>query len=371
MKLKMKFGAKVIGGAVAFAILLSLSGCQEVAVATEEKIKPVEAIALKAEKRESTMQYYGYVMPEMIKKFSFSTGGTLETITLKAGDIIKTGDILASVKPDKLNIAVRTANEQQSAAALQVEKAKTGLDFLQKAVADAKGLIETGAMTSQQFDEIVLNRDIALKDYELAMAQAAQAKLQGQYQQKNKSDAILYSDIDGVVAQVLYETGELIAPGYPVIVVKSLNHIVSVGMIAEDLSGLKIGDEATAKSGQKSWKAKITEIAVLPDEKTRTYQVKYALSGEAIPYVGELLSIEIAKDALEGIWLPINAIKNDGVDYVYVVEEGRAIRKNITLGETVKDEVVVEGLAAGDLIITKGATSISHGYKVKIQEGAK
>lgn len=352
------------------ATATALMGCQPVMLSTEEKIKPVEVIALTSETRQTAIQYYGYVLPEYVKKYAFATGGVLESVPFQPGDSVKSGDLLAKITPDKLNIAVSTAAEQEAQAKLQVQKAQTALDFLENAVADTKGLVALNVATQQQLDEVALKRDLAKKDLELAQGQLAQAKLQGKYQKQNRDDATMYSEIDGVVAQVLNKPGELVAPGYPVVIVKSLSNIVSVGMTAEDLRELAIGDKAIAQSGDVKWTATVIEISVLPDEKTRTYEVKYALSGTDQPLIGELVAIEISGDQQEGIWLPINAILNDGLDYVYVVEEGRAIRKNIELLARVEDEVSVKGLAAGDQLVVKGSSSLSHGYKVQILEGA-
>lgn len=353
-----------------FATATVLMGCQPVTQSKEEKIKPVEVIALARETRQTSIQYYGYVLPEYVKKYAFATGGVLESVSFQPGDSVKSGDLLAKIIPDKLNIAVSTAAEQEAQAKLQVQKAQTALDFLESAVADTKRLLALNVATQQQLDEVALKRDLAKKDLELAQGQLAQAKLQGKYQKQNRDDATMYSEIDGVVAQVLYKPGELVGTGYPVVIVKSLSNIVSVGMTAEDLRALTIGDTATAKSGDAKWTATVIEISVLPDEKTRTYEVKYALSGADQPLIGELVSIEISGKQQEGIWLPINAILNDGLDYVYIVEEGRAIRKNIELLARVGDEVTVKGLEAGDQLVIKGSSSLSHGYKVQILEGA-
>lgn len=62
--------------------------------------------------------------------------------------------------------------------------------------------------------------------------------------------------------------------------------------------------------------------------------------------------------------IPISSILNDGEDYVYVVENGRAVRKNITLGDAHEDKVSVEGLKAGDKLVIEGMKEIKAGYRV-------
>lgn len=351
-------------------IVLLIVGCQAQPILVEDKIRPVEVVSARVTTRQTLVEYYGYVVPESIKKYAFATGGVIQETYFAPGDSVKPGDTLAKVVPDKLNIAVNTASQQEAVAKLQVQKAQTALDYLEKAVADTKGLYLANAATKQQLDEVAFKRDLALKDLDLAKGQLVQAQLQGKYQRENRSDAIMVSEVNGIVAQVLSKPGELIGAGYPIYVIKSIDNVISVGMTAEDVRLLKIGDEAIAADENRTWQAKVVEISVLPDEKTRTYEVKYALFGDHQPLVGELIKLQSAGLKQEGIWLPVNAILNDGLDFVYVVEDGRALRKNITLGDRVVNEVNVVGLNPGDQLIVKGSASLSHGYQVKVVEGS-
>ena len=67
-----------------------------------------------------------------------------------------------------------------------------------------------------------------------------------------------------------------------------------------------------------------------------------------------------------GIWLPVRCVLNDGEDYVFVAENGRARRKNIKLGRMLEDKVCVEGLEAGEWLITEGFKSVKDGYGVAV-----
>ena len=57
-----------------------------------------------------------------------------------------------------------------------------------------------------------------------------QAKIELQSKQIQLNDADLYSDMDGYVVEVLSKEGEIIAAGYPVIVIRAAEQKVSVGL---------------------------------------------------------------------------------------------------------------------------------------------
>jgi HlyD family secretion protein len=57
---------------------------------------------------------------------------------------------------------------------------------------------------------------------------------------------------------------------------------------------------------------------------------------------------------------------NDGQPYVYVVEDGRAIKRRITLIGFNNTDVRVEGLSANEVVIINGVKSLRSGTAVKV-----
>ena len=64
--------------------------------------------------------------------------------------------------------------------------------------------------------------------------------------------------------------------------------------------------------------------------------------------------------------MPANAILvNEDGRFVWVAEEGRATRRNITIsGYSGSGVIVSEGLQAGDVVIVEGYQKVSEGMKV-------
>lgn len=85
-------------------------------------------------------------------------------------------------------------------------------------------------------------------------------------------------------------------------------------------------------------------------------------------YLGELATVKINIGERSGIWLPLSVILNDGNDYVYVVEDGRAKREYVTVLEISDDQVLVEGTKAGEKIICEGMKLVRTGSAVSYEK---
>ena len=100
-----------------------------------------------------------------------------------------------------------------------------------------------------------------------------------------------------------------------------------------------------------------------------TYQVDVDLqenSQDKKIYIGSIAKVNFTTHELDGIWVDIPIIMNDGQDYVYVVENDHAIKKIIEIGDIYEDKVSVTGLEPGSKLVVEGITNIKEGYRVKI-----
>ena len=73
-------------------------------------------------------------------------------------------------------------------------------------------------------------------------------------------------------------------------------------------------------------------------------------------------------EAREVIQVPLDGIfERFGSQYVYVVEDGLAKRRSIVLGAVRAGYAeIVEGVAPGDVVVSKGVTRVVDGSKVNI-----
>ena len=75
----------------------------------------------------------------------------------------------------------------------------------------------------------------------------------------------------------------------------------------------------------------------------------------------------VPADAATAPTIPANAIIGSSLEpEVYVLQNGRAMRKRITTGAGNAEQVaVVDGLNVGDIVVTSGFINLSDGVSVK------
>lgn len=391
-----------------FILTIFLSGCQSNKdVSKEEKSIPVKVKQLSLEENDELISYIGIVNSEQVKKYSFKSGGKIEDINVAVGQYVEKDAELASLDKKDLELQVQAAKNQMDAAyaqyekalngaqdedvrtaELNVEKASAAYDFAFKNYEDMKKLFEEEAISETVLQEANLNFKIAQSEleqskeqYEKALAgsrdedvSAARANYQAAktgYDAQNSllESAVLISDVDGYIVDVLFEKGEIIGAGYPVVVVRSEMQVVNVGISQKDIVKISEGTYAIVKINDNEYKGEISSINQTPDIQSRTYNVEITLEeiGDKI-YMGSTAKVDFVTGISRGIWIDIPYILNDGQDYVFVCEDNRAVRKNIILGSIYEDKVKVEGLEKENLLIIKGVKNLKEGYKVIVTE---
>lgn len=349
------------------------------------KYKNVDVVELKSEVRPLYYHYLGTIMPKEIKKFSFQTGRVIQSIPVSVGDFVKSGDLLASLNVQKYDIAVSSSKQAENQAYNNYTKAKESYDFLKKELDDLKILLETGAASQTQYDQSALKVDIAQKELSQASSIYEQSKLKSSLDHTQKSDAKLYSDIDGQILQVLNAQGEVVGAGYPVVVVGSNEKEISFGVSSDDIKHIKQGSKALVELGEKQIEASVKSVSAMPNANSQNYEVKVKfetdLSDEIV--VGELLKVKIFKKEEPGIWIKFAYIQNDGRDYVYVARLDNAQRASDTnpnqpMYRSVKiyvnivaldgEYALIGGIEPDDLLITSSINSLTDGYMVYVNK---
>jgi multidrug efflux system membrane fusion protein len=123
-------------------------------------------------------------------------------------------------------------------------------------------------------------------------------------------------------------------------------------------------------------KAKIREIASAADPASRTYRVKATLlEGLDAAHLGMTATVHITANTASGIAIPLSAVytPQNKPDHalVWLVDEPAATVKSVPvrLGETLAGErIAVEGLAAGQLLVSAGVQRLAEGQAVRLPE---
>lgn len=387
---------------VLLALMLFLSGCSREKSAVSDRAALVETITVNLESTDTYLKYVGIINSDSFKKYSFKSSGILKSIYVQQGQSVDEGEVLLELDKSDLKIQTDAAKNQAdaaysqyekalsgaqdediSAAKIDVEKAQAAYDYALLTFNDTKILFEEGAVSQSSFKEAELGLNIAEKELDqskevlnktLAGTRSediSSAKSQYEMSYNNYEaalklyeEATLACDVNGYVADILYKEGELIPAGYPVILVQSKNQIATVGLTQEDSEKVSVGTLARITVNNEVYSGKITNINQTPDEATMTFTAEISIDTDKKFYIGSIAEVELITGKSDRIYLEIPYILNDGENYVYILEEGKSIRKNIEVLDIVDDKALIRGLSDNDELIINGTDNIKDGSHV-------
>jgi multidrug resistance efflux pump len=389
--------------------LVTLSGCgDKTNLKADVKTYPVKIAELQDKSYPISLEYEGLTGGSEVRKLSFKSSAKVSKIYVSKGQHVKKGDNLVDLDKTDLNFAMEGSKSQMEAASALYNKAVNGaqaedINRAQIAVKSAQdnynyckdlydknvSLYEMHAVTKQQLNDIKIKLDgsegelngakenlrqlqngTRKEDKEALFAQLNAAKADYDSKINLTQDASLTADVDGYIVDVLCKEGEMQSAGYPVVLIRSEKQVVTVGLSDNDVKKIQLGTKAQVKIYDVTTEGEIINIVQMADSKSGTYSAEIKLLNlmdNSKFYIGQSAKIYISEGEKNGIWIPITSILNDGQDYVYVVENGHVVKKNVTLGQTNENQVCVEGLKSGDNLVNEGMKNIKAGYKVSVE----
>lgn len=357
---------KIILMIVLATLSISLIGCSsDEATEVEPKVQGVNVIETKTEAKEVSKDYIGTVDSLDLVKYSFKSSGKIEKIHVKEGETVKKGDVLVSLDKEDLNYKLQGALSSLNAAKDSVSQAREDYDYKLDLFNQMKSLYKEGSISKDKFDQVKLKKNVA--ESTLNQAKSKLNGAQSQYNQINSllKDATIVANQDGRVVSLQNEEKEMVQAGYPVVVLRSEAQVINIGLVQKDLNEIKIGTKATIDVNGKEAKGEITQIDEAPDKMTRTYNAEILVT-EKNYRIGSIAKVDLHVGQKEGIWLPINVVMSNGIDYVYVVKDGRSLKREVKLHEINGSSVRVTGLKPKEKVVVNGMKNINDGSKVNV-----
>lgn len=333
----------------------------------------------------------GNITPIETVKMSFKIDGVIERIFVKEGQQVKKGDLIAKLKDSDYELALNAAKAQYEAAKMQIskdipnilEQAKAQLELTQITYERVKELYEHDAVAKAQFDEIsaklIVDKSTykqAQDAYEIATAQLGQAKAAYDMAIKNLEATSICSPTDGILLKKLSAEGEVQGAGYPVVAVGSVEYMwAEFGVTDEQINAFKIGEEMQVYiyGADIEVKGIVNEIGALADENTRLFTVKVKLENkEGLQKSGMIAKSELKGKKSEKIYIPfLSVVHLSSGEMVYLYDEtSHKVRAcPVITGALIDERIeILEGLTAGDMLVTEGQYQISDGEEVIIND---
>lgn len=366
----------------------------------KEVITPVTIQSVEMTTIEDVLIYQGAVAPKKVEQVSFKSSGRLAAIDGNVGDLLEEGHLLTSLETSDLELAVEGARGQLKAAQADYDRAlkgarsedlalaATGIDKAQEAVtylsnqeADVAAMYEEGVVSLSELEAMRLELALAKEDLTLAktnynkaasgteaevisaaLGQKEMAEVNLAGQASLLEDATYVISKPMVLMETFYEVGELVPAGYPVAILRSQEQQISLGVSGKELKEIYIGQKVTIYGDTDEVEGLVTRIAEIPDQSHFLYEVEVSIAEEML--VGAIVTCHLSLGQIPVIQVPIQVIQNDGIDYVYIMEEGLAVLRKIQILEDTEGVASVSGLNEGDQLIVSNLNRIHEGSLV-------
>ena len=222
----------------------------------------------------------GYTEPFRTIEVAADETGTVERVNVKQGDLIRAGDLIAVLNSD-LHIRLLKIAEQNMVARGRLEAAKADREMRQLRLGKLTSLREKGHARQEEVDRA--RAELAIAEANLLAVEEDQITRRLEYEKMEAQirRRSIYAPVDGVVAVVLKEPGEFVAPTDPELItlVQLDKLLVNFTVMGDQAESITIGQELDVRfSGQVS-KAKTTVhyIAPVTDAESGTVLVKLKL----------------------------------------------------------------------------------------------
>ena len=338
--MKIKIPYNKLFSAVGIVMMLSACHSKNQFDSFRDKPIPVEIIVAGSNISSSSNHYIGEILAQGEIPLTFVMGGELTTIQVKNGAKVKRGQIIATVDE------TQQRNLLESSRAV-LRQAEDGYARLEKV--HSKGGISDVKWVEMQTD-------------------LAKAQSMAESAQKSFNDCTLRAQANGVVNLEDIRVGTRLVPGQRIGTLLTMDGMRAEFTVPEtDVSILKVGDiiDVEVPALKSNYKARISEKELISTHLTHNYTIRASINSPEAKNLlqGMVCKIDVAAASSEGIIIPTRSvqIRTNGKS-VWVVKNGRAERRMVTLGKYVAEGVMIDsGIEPGDTIIISGAQKMFNG----------
>ena len=324
------------------------------------------------------LRFSGSVMPDSQVMLSFRISGYVSSImqirgedgrarTIDEGDKVKKGAVLVRIRPVEYREKVLQATSQTEAVEAEARKAK--LDFER-----ATRLFASQSMTKPQYDAAVAQYEATQAKVRAARAQSAEAEVA-------LADTMLIAPFSGEIVSKTVELGAFVGPGVPVFAMTNTDSVkIIMGVPDIIVRSLKVSQPVAVSVDafpNRTYDARITRMSSAADPRARNFEVEVSLPNPdhslKVGMIGSLQLLPGDERPQPSVVVPLSAIVQSpngkyGVFLVGKSSNGDVARlRSVEVGDVAGSDIQIKsGLAAGDTVITTGATLLKEGQRVEV-----
>ena len=290
--------------------------------------------------------------------------GELQGLTVREGDTVQAGQVLARVESTEPGDRLRQAEQQASAAQAQVAIAQRQYD-------NNAALVRQGFISQTAMDTSLANLNAAQANYRAARAGTEVAR-------KSVSDSVLRAPIAGQVSRRLAQPGERVVPEAPIVEIVDLRQLeLEAPLSPADSLGVRVGQTAALQVEGAAQPVTARVVRINPSAQAGSRGVTVYLTVQPEPGLRQGLFAQgtLTVGQQRALAVPLSSVRTDKpTPYVQLVDgtgdAARVVHRAVTPGERAVIDgetwVAVTGLAAGSRVLRGAAGALREGTRVRL-----
>lgn len=340
----------LIGAVVTLSLSMLLTGCNKaISEPAEPLIKPVKLLAVKDLTVDDSDAFLARIDATYRAQLSFQVGGEVEKLLVRMGQGVEKGEVLATLDPKDLQLALDAAQAQYALAKTQWERAKS--------------LYSKKLISTDSYDQKETQYKAALASFEQAKTDLSYTKIQAPF--------------DGVVSYTYVKPYQVVGEKQEILnLIDNTTLDVSFTLpvsYAESvsLSALKNAEMWVTMDSEPSKRipGKFKEISTQPNIDTNSYEAIVTITRptDRNLLTGMTGQVHIAKQSKSNaMTLPTSAWvnKQESQGEVWVMDSSTQQVNKVTLSLN-ESGAIESGLDNNDYVVIAGVERLVEGQVVK------
>lgn len=332
---------------------------------------------------ELRMSYTADITPNQTVQVFSRVDGYIAKLHVDKGDFVKANQLLIEIDHTDYVHAVNQAKANLAAARAKVTQQRAAVHNAKLTLDRMNALISDQFVSQQDLDTAQVNYDAAIALMESLEAQVKQMEVALQQADTNLAYSYIRAPFAGYVAERnldpgAYVTGSTASTSTMSRGILSLHEIATVRTMIEvvekDVPLIQIGQPAEIRAEaypDRVFHGAVTRIVQALNRNTRTMTVEVDLPNPDLALKGGMFArVEvIVGQHADAIQIPLDAVTRlEELQYVYVVQGGKAHRVSVELGARNGNRIeVTKGLTGDEEVIVSGKDLVHEDQPVQAQ----
>lgn len=262
-------------------------------------VSPLQAQSQSTSPLVANQQPEGVLEPWKTSNVACAESGLLETLFVKPGDRVKSGEVLAQLDMALADVQLAIA-EAQSESQGKMEQVQAEAELAEKKVRSIQQAREKKHSTQSELDRAIAELKIVEGRLQAEKDESQILSLQAERMEKLLEQRKVTTPIDGIVVKLLKSPGEFVSPNSPEVVrVVDISKLrASFFLQLHEIASIKVGSKIkvdVAGGGQKA--AVVEHMAPFPDGGSGLIEVQVLLDNPEMKIFGSRCTLLIEPSA--------------------------------------------------------------------------